>query len=226
MATPGIFPPVRVKGADAELIDGVAVRQNPLPALFDWLKLDENVDLARRLEHGTAPTIHVVYNVPIDAYNPKPGEGESPIDIVEAAFASMELARRRDTRQEVRQTNETAGLARCLDRPGPLLKISAQEIAPERDLAFHNPWDPKPREVLAAAAGGCRAAMERLYEREIAKYGGDTGKIGCSQLLGILTPERAPFISIDAPGLREICAECTRMLTYSSRPEPEQLSLL
>ena len=121
LAAPGLFPPVQPDRTSAErwlrmkplpdhvdLIDGAAVRQNPLPALFAWLKMKEHERVAQEL-CGDKPHdagIHLVYDVPIEPY--RMAEKQTPpesMDIVTAAFASLELSRRRDTKLEWRQTN-------------------------------------------------------------------------------------------------------------------------
>ena len=222
LAVPGIFPPVKLDGR--ELIDGAAIRQNPLPALFDWLR--NHSCEAKKLERASGPSIFVVYNVPIEPYDPRPDEKDRPVDIVDAAFASIELARRRDTRQEVRQTNFIADLVRQLpprdDKTSPdvgrYLKISAAEIAPPDEIRFPNPWDPKPEEVVTAIASGCRASMERIHAAEIAATG--LKEVGCGEIVRAAAPRRNGYPTADAPGLPEICAACPRTLRRRTEAPP------
>jgi len=130
--------------AAVDVVDGAAVRSNPIPAVFDWCNLDENREVARALEdkgsgEKNSATLHVIYNVPID----RPGSltdapPKESIDIVDSALASLELEKQRDTGQEVRQTNFLSGLEKIRERtlggnmPGrTIFKIFADEIAPE-----------------------------------------------------------------------------------------------
>src|SRR5437588_8595163 len=70
--------------------------------------MPEHQAIAKQLcgENAQDAGIHLVYNVPIEPYKADP-EKRAPesVDIVTAAFASLELSRRRDTKLEWRQTN-------------------------------------------------------------------------------------------------------------------------
>jgi predicted acylesterase/phospholipase RssA len=224
MAIPGIFPSVRPKDTDIDLIDGATVRANPLPALIRWLaKHPREAEALKR----DAPSIHVVYSVPIEPYAPKRGQRQEPIDIVEAVSVARELSQRRDTRQEVQQSNFMADLVRTVESirqergPGPVCEFTADEIAPPRDIQFGNYWDPQPQEILAAAASGCKATLERLYPTEIQSLCEGLGTtIPCAKLLAAVAAERQPFFYPDAPGVPEICRECPRVLDYKPPANP------
>ncbi len=87
-----------------DLIDGSAVRENPLPALFSYLRLREPV--AELLSsNGNEPSIHVVYSVPLPSGQPNRSIPDEQTDIVSVGMASLKLAKRRDTQLEVMQTN-------------------------------------------------------------------------------------------------------------------------
>lgn len=140
LAVPGVFPPLQLTKPDEmrqwlsaksmqhpperlDLIDGAAVRQNPLPALFAWL--DDHPSVANELcgIHSSDFGIHLVYNVPTEAYEPEGGKKPPErVDIVAAALASMELSRRRDTKLECRQTNFISEIelwARTMEKAQP-----------------------------------------------------------------------------------------------------------
>ncbi|HTS51560.1 MAG TPA: patatin-like phospholipase family protein [Bryobacteraceae bacterium] len=87
-----------------DLVDGSAVRENPLPALFSFLRLRE--PLAETLSsNGNEPSIHVVYSVPLPSAQGNQSIAEQSTDIVSVGMASLKLAKRRDTQLEVMQTN-------------------------------------------------------------------------------------------------------------------------
>lgn len=232
-AIPGIFPPVckpkselknyTGKADKADVVDGAAVRNNPIPAFFEWCNLDDgNRAVAQALERADQPSLHVIYNVPID----RPGSiADAPppksIDIVESALASLELEKRRDTRQEVRQTNFISGLEKFRrkavgdSKPERVsFQIFADEIAPEQEIGFHNEWEPSRKESLKAAAGGCRAAMETLYRREIKEAKGEAGSLSCIELLRKIAPGRGDYFKFGTSGLPEVCASCGGVLQH------------
>lgn len=183
MRVTGMFEPLRLAGHEIEpwvdaaglrhldLVDGSGISQNPLPALVSWLK-DPHSDrqkLAQRLcgTHIRDKRVHVIYNVPIEPYRPeKSQERPERINIVESAIISRELERRRDTRQEARQTNFISQMELYVQEGGEtagVLPIFADEIAPEYDITFANNLDPAPAEIRAMAASGCRRTLEALY---------------------------------------------------------------
>ncbi len=210
-----------------DLVDGSVIRQNPIPALFRFLKA--NPRLAEELR-GAGPedtAIHVVYSVPATAvvHNAEGTYPEALANIVDVARLSSRLARRRDTQVEVAQTNFMSRLECVNDgRPTPegagadrIWPVFADEIAPERDLGFDNPLSPRRSEVLTRAALGCRATLERLYETEIdqlaesVKAGGR--EVSCAALLGHVASRRlAAITDSPCPGVSEVCEACNRTL--------------
>jgi predicted acylesterase/phospholipase RssA len=276
LAVPGLFPPLQLtKPAQIDqwlskrcrnthltrldLIDGAAVRQNPLPALFSWL--DGHPEVANELcgEGLSDIGIHLVYNVPTEPYQQEPGE-EPPerVNIVTAALTSLELSRRRDSKLECRQTNfvsemelwvrtmenlqpqRAAGVAASASMSStssttPVSSIEApaeeaaasssrafpifvDEIAPERDIKFENYLAPDRKDLLKSAACGCLRSMETLYSERLRLLQASQ-PIDCADLLRQVSPDRSRFISQEAPGLREVCAACTRKLAYRSAHE-------
>ncbi len=229
MCVAGSFPPVPIAKEDldcysapvtpAEVIDGVAVRSNPIPAFFDWCYLPENQQIAQRLESqpGEVPKLHVVYSVPAGAEVTGAPPRES-IDIVDSAMISLALEKRRDTRQEVRQTNFLARLEAVRRRatgkgwtPQGCFSIFADEIAPAAEIAYRNQWEPTRAEGLTAAAQGCANAMETLYRREIHAHA-QSGRVPCSTLIQSLALRRAEYVRGDCCGLPEICSHCSGIL--------------
>jgi predicted acylesterase/phospholipase RssA len=230
LSVPGIFPPETVDARglanysgrwQPQIIDGVAVRNNPIPAFFQWCK--SHSEIARRLENAGGASLHVVYNVPI---RPKGSIADAPprewIDIVEAAKISRALEKRRDTRQEVRQTyfiSRLEGYRRLAVGPReqipakfPRFRIVADEVAPQEEINFSNAWQPARDESLKIAAQGCRETLETLYSGEL-KSAGEEG-MACVTLLCSLAPRRGTHIQSKSPGLPEVCGACTRTLHY------------
>src|SRR5262249_36777356 len=88
LAVPPIFGPVRVTGDDLQhwlepnviadpsnwkqcargidLVDGSVIRQNPLPALYGFLRHSSFAEAMATNNDGAHPAIHVVYGVPIE----------------------------------------------------------------------------------------------------------------------------------------------------------------
>ncbi|HWF10643.1 MAG TPA: hypothetical protein VG297_19380, partial [Bryobacteraceae bacterium] len=72
LTIPGIFPPedslsaselVNYKASGApQLVDGVAVRNNPIPAFFEWCR--SHPEVTKKLEANERASLHVIYNVP------------------------------------------------------------------------------------------------------------------------------------------------------------------
>jgi predicted acylesterase/phospholipase RssA len=145
LAVPGVFPPRVVTNGDVkhwvsqersaslpkrlDLIDGSAVRQNPLPALFSWLRTHQAVAEELGGDDPQDAGIHLVYNVPTQPYKQDAQKAAAErLDIVSAAFASLELARRRDTKMECRQTNFLSELelwVRRAEAAPPLQAVAA-----------------------------------------------------------------------------------------------------
>jgi len=224
---PGLYAPLRLSerrdiehwvDADGleylDLVDGAGISQNPLSALCAWF--GDHPEVGDRLS-GTHPDdrrVHVVYNVPIEPYKPGGGRPDR-INIVQSAFISRELERRRDTRQEFRQTNFMSELELYVRQGGGktgVYPIFVDEIAPEHDITFKNNLDPKSSEVRLVAAAGCRNALETLYRDELRIFGRDP--IQCHTLLRKIAPRRANHISAGCPGVQEICSQCTRELRF------------
>ena len=233
-AVPGVFPPLCKPRSElknytgeadkADVVDGAAVRTNPIPAFFEWCNLDDgNRAVAQALERADQPSLHVIYNVPID----RPGSMEDAppkesIDIVDSALASLELEKRRDTRQEVRQTNFISGLEKFRrkavggSRPERVSwQIFADEIAPEQEIGFRNEWEPSREESLKVAAGGCRTAMETLYRHEIEEAKCEAASsLPCMELLKRIAPGRIDYLNLGPAGLPEVCANCCGVLQH------------
>ena len=234
------------KGLD--LVDGGTVRENPLPALFMFLRLRPGI-AADLSSPGREASIHVVYNVPLPSEEGRGRIKDEDTDIVSVAFASMKLAKRRDTQLEVMQTNFMSLVKREIeDReralpagapttpeplPGPqasdqmkngkLFPIFVDEIAPEQDLSFRNPINPTRAEVLQVVAEGCRQTLQTLYDKALAATGWSGEKtVPCDIFLRRLAELREPGGA--APqwrGLPEVCEHCTRQLvrpTTAQRP--------
>jgi predicted acylesterase/phospholipase RssA len=210
-----------------DLIDGAVVRQNPLPALFSWLR--ENEAVAAQLfgegEHDAG--IHLVYNVPTEPYDADPAKAApDEVDVVTAASVSLELGKRRDTKLEARQTNFISELElrirkACDGKGSPVrgnehgaFPIFTDEIAPETEIAVDNNLDPSRDSILKIVASGCRRSLETLYRFRLKEMAlGDEG-VECVELLREVAPERRPFVTPEAPGLPEICRRCTRRLMH------------
>lgn len=211
-----------------DLVDGSAVRHNPLPALFRYLKQDEK--LAARLNRSDA-LVHLVYNVPI-RWKPEPrecsinDESEEPRlpNIVDTAFSGLQLARRRDSRLEVIRTNQMSRIQRTLQEctgratSPPIHTITVDEIAPQDELQFKNNLKPTETEILSHIAAGCRQTLSVLYGDEL------NGSTNCWEFLRSKAHKRewneAP--SVGLPGLAEVCRHCTRILQPIEKP-PENL---
>lgn len=240
LAVPGLLPPVRVSSEEAErswlsprtrlpegaasldLVDGAAIRQNPLPALFAFLK--SRPELARRLSVGNGPrrpALLVVHGVPVAAG----AAGGEPVpagrvNLVDVGRSALRLARRRDTQLEVEQTNFVSRLeARIGVEAAPpaaaTYPLFAGEIAPEDDLVFANALSPRCDEILGAAAHGCRRTLEALHGEDLARFPGE-GPVRCAALLRRVAPSRGLAGTEPEPGLAEVCQRCLGLL---ARPE-------
>jgi predicted acylesterase/phospholipase RssA len=209
-----------------DVVNGAMIRQNPLPALFNFLR--RNQPVAERLTSGTeAPRIHVVYSVPIAPVPLTADEQRvDPPDIVDVAMASVQLARRRDTQLEVLQTNFTSRLELRIgspaDGPEKLYPIFADEIAPEADISFENALSPSRMEILQVVAAGCRQSLQRLYGAQLAQCPG--GTTTCTELLQSVAPDR-PWAPGRPPGLPEVCRMCSGTLTAPPASSESNLSV-
>ena len=224
LAKPGLFSPVEADpeqwGIDPEevhwpsprskgklhLVDGSVFRQTPLPGLLSWMRYSPAARAGNRVGR-----VHIFYDVPIEA-KPTPDNREK-VNIFEAAGESMNLARRRDTRQQAHHVRFVSRLGRLIpetetsgSRPFPL---DVTEIAPEDDISFENVLDPKRPEVLAQAARGCRRTLEALYGGEC----GVEGDVVCGTFLSSIAPARGAWTQ-HSPGLPEICGHCTQILHF------------
>ncbi len=224
-----------------DLVDGGSVRENPLPALFMFLRLREKIAAALS-SNGKDPSIHVVYSVPLpDDQGPGRMKDEDT-DIVNVALASMKLAKRRDTQLEVMQTNfmsllkseivdqeqvvkAKAQVATATTMPvtGPeaskemkdakLFPIFVDQIAPRQDLSFKNPINPTRNEVLQVVADGCRQTLQTLYHNALAATGRPGEKVPCATFLVELDGLRgSKGARSKICGLPEVCEHCTREL--------------
>lgn len=242
LAVPGVFPPVRVTADEArkswlsprarlpegaaslDLVDGAVVRQNPLPALFAFLK--SQPELAAELAAGNGPArpaILVVHGVPVAV----PGADLVPVPedrrgLVDQGLGALRLARRRDTQLEVEQTNFISRLERLVPREpsapaAPTFPVFAAEIAPGADLRFENPLAPRRDEVLTAAAEGCRRTLALLHASGLRASPGE-GPVSCPAFLRRCGARSDLAPGEKAPGLPEVCGACTGLL---SRPAAE-----
>ena len=236
-AIPGIFPPCLMqedkirshfdeeqeRTSSFQIIDGSAIRTNPIPAFFGWCKQTENRSYVDRMEARSehSPSLHVVYNVPI-GYNGSVQDAPplSCPDIVDSAELALQLEKRRDTRQEVRQTNYASRLE-AVQRAvsgtsakefGPFV-IYADEIAPEKDIGSGDLLSPRPKKLMKIVSSGCRATLESLYRDKIHALGG-SAPVVCSRLLATVAKHRDPTASGHVTGLPEVCGGCTGLLEY------------
>jgi predicted acylesterase/phospholipase RssA len=211
--------------ADLDLIDGAVIRQNPLPALYEFIRRDKT-GLAQRLASNNAPknaAIHVVYRVPVEEKRAAADAAEHVQDIVDVGLLSLRLLQRCDTQLEVEQSNFVSQFALKVNggKPnvtGPYYSIFADEIAPEQDLTFDKkPLNPPQKTILQAVAEGCRRTMQIIYRKELMAFPGTNPEILCGEFLQSVT-KGSRSISADAPGLPEVCSQCTRKL---QRPNDE-----
>ena len=236
LSIPGVLPPQSVvqswvataattNPAAVQVIDGAAVRTNPLPAFFDWCKRLSNPDLAKRLERqdGTTPSLHVIYNVPTgyDGSVQDAPAMECP-DIVDSAQTALHLAKRRDTRQEVRQTNNLSRLEwhrRLLTQNKGVFVILADEIAPREPIDLGNELSPDHDKLRRNVGDGCRATLETLYREDIRVLSNGSPNIPCVRLLARLAPRRAGIMG-NCGGLQSVCDRCTGVLEYRPAQNP------
>ena len=212
-----------------DLVDGAAVRHNPLPALLEYLKTD--VEAAKALIKPDA-RVHLVYDVPI-RWKPEPPETfadpstkerQLP-DIVTTALAGLQLARRRDSRLEVIRTNYISEVERHLEEATGagtdtgVRTITVDEIAPESDLDVANNLRPTETEILTHIASGCRRTLSVLYQDQL------HGKTSCWEFLRGHATKRLwdQILSPGVPGLPEVCRHCTRTLTPAEKPPDKVL---
>ncbi len=266
LAVPGVFEPLHLekprKGKPSirydldrwevenpetalDLVDGSVIRENPLPALFQFLKKPNRESIARQLSSSRKDTrVHVIFSVPLDSRSSSLKPGPLGINIVDVLSTSLRLNRRRDTRLEIQQTNfmseleheyqelirETNTPTREPQRstgktPRNLYPIFADSISPEKELTFKNPLNPDADEVLTMVADGCRRSLEQLYAKKLPNL----AEINCHSFLVQIAPLRnVGPLSPDKPGLPEVCAHCTRKLKRPTvaRELPKELNPL
>lgn len=239
---PRVFAPVHVKGEKAkrwlrtkdlenadtpeefDLIDGGAIRKNPLPALFHWMKEKPEAAELFASKSKQDARIHVIYNVPIEPYDANAGKpGRDRIDLIEAAEVGIMMRARRDTKMEVHQTNFLSEIQSAIEgKAGETqqwVSAFADEIAPAQEIEFRNPLEPSREESLTSAAEGCRRTLCRLYAGEIErmKYRG-RDFVPCGDLLRKVAPARPHDTA--QPGLPEVCEQCTKeMRPYRQPPD-------
>ena len=193
-----------------DLVDGSVIRQNPLPALFGYLReTSAAVEMAAHNDRHH-PAIHVVYGVPIEGRTcAEPNDGVRNT-IVDVGLTSLRLSQRRDTQVEVMQTNVIAGLEEMCPPP-PRSNVThplfADEIAPESDLVFENSLSPTRDEILQGVASGCRRGLETLYagKLSVACRSASSDSVGCHHFL---SGTMGVGLSTVTPGLPEICRRC------------------
>jgi predicted acylesterase/phospholipase RssA len=208
-----------------DLVDGSVIRQNPLPALFTFLRQTPvtAADMETMNDEGR-PAIHVVYGVPVEG---RPGGADGsqdlPNTIVDVGLASLRLSQRRDTQLEVLQSNDIARLQAVIAGTSGASQTRAlfvDEIAPEQDVVFSNHVSPNHGELLDGVAAGCRRSMQTLYAHRLRIHRGapdDAGAIACEQFVRSLD-RGAP--ATGRPGLPEVCGRCTGRLKPPERTGP------
>lgn len=220
---------IKAKTRVLDLVDGTVIRQNPLPALFNFIA--QNKELARQLsstDDKKPAKLHVVYSVPIDPIPPPPEARDCNVSIVDVGLAAMKLSRRRDTQLEVHQTNLLSKVEHQLRLIGSdssgRSPIFVDEIAPTSDKDFKNPMSPTRDEVLTRVAAGCRATLETLYADKLVALRGNEHEecIRCERLIRIEIAQSnswRPLPQGDLPGLSEVCQACTQKLKAPLRQD-------
>jgi predicted acylesterase/phospholipase RssA len=220
---PGWILPGSSENVEVQLIDGAAIRQNPLPAFFRYLRDHEK--LAEQLDDGPNPSIHVVYSVPIEPVRRKgrgAKEGEvrdRDANIVDVGLTALRLARRCDTQLEVMQANFLTDLGRIQKERGAtgsgrrLYFLKADEIAPDPSAPSLADERWSPDAVRRAVASGCKRTLQVIYEKALKEairrnpQEGPDPWVDCKRFAEEQrgagnVPDR------QRPGLPEICARC------------------
>lgn len=227
LALPPLLKPTR--DGKVDLIDGSAVRRNPLPALFSFLKNNKKLAYSMAVDSErncvrTGKSIHVVYNVPIKG-NPESGGKypEEQANIVDVTLLGIRLAHRRDTQLEVKQTNLIGKLEALLWKHKGIppdaehvdaFPLRAGEIAPDFDprVTRSGSLRTSPTEILEHTAHGCWKTLSYLYAAELKKAVSFKRVIRCKEFLLRMAPERREFLEGPAgqpcPGLAEVCSHC------------------
>ena len=238
---PGLLPPQSVarnwvatrtatQPDNFQVIDGATVRTNPLPAFFDWCKHIGDPQLTNLLqrEDGVTQSLHVVYSVPTGYDGSvQDAHGMGCPDIVDSAQTAIQLAKRRDTRQEVRQTNNLSRLEwHRRQLPNTQKKktfvILADEIAPRQEIDLGNGLSPDHEKLRRTVGDGCRATLETLYRAEIRALSRGLAHVPCVDLLRQIAPRRAAAIG-KCGGLQAVCDRCTGVLEYRPEQNPNQV---
>jgi len=236
LAIPRLFAPSVVTGDELkdwleqgkaverlDLVDGSAVRHNPLPALGRFLSEEKNASLADTLSCPDA-RVYLVYDIPIHSKAaPETGELPRMPNVVDTGFAGKRLERRRDSRLEVVRTNHVTQIERALQQATGAVSspevctITVDEIAPAEELTLKNTLQPTETEILEHVATGCRQTLSVLYRGEIEACGGSAE---CGALLHGIARKRA---WTGAPGLPEVCGRCSKTLRVVAPPEDRLL---
>lgn len=218
-----------------DLVDGAKIRQNPLPALFQFLRAPGREALAESLSSKARdPRIRVVFTVPVGEHKSTLKPGPLGVNIVDVALTSSRLNRRRDSELELEQTNFMSALESALrqyapkekpiDRKGrqKLYPIFADVISPENDLSFRNRFRPEAGEVLAMVASGCRRTLETIYRDDLRRFQPGLTEVSCGDFVSTIA--RARNLGVDGPptpGLPEVCGSCACKLRKSATPVPD-----
>lgn len=236
-----------------DLVDGTVVRQNPLPALFSFL--NKNKHIAQQLSEGSPErkSVHVIFSVPLKPRHAPvgdetPGAEASPdvssktraqdaplpvaANIVDVGLLSLQLAKRRDTKLEVQQTNFIGELeAMIIAAKGKsalpewnatlkatgaspaitsidTLPILADSVAPEDEVDLGSRINPDQDKGLQAVAHGCRQMLQRLYAQHVPEH---PGAIQCRDLLAKVWKIKTADVP-EPPGLAEVCSHCTQRI--------------
>lgn len=244
---------------ELDVVDGTVIRQNPIPAFFNFIAEDsELTDSAlansKRPDPELAndskpfdftpakdpqppqsrefakwlstkkddPRVHIVYSVPIDPEERK--EKDVNASIVDVGLAAAKLSRRRDTQLEVHQSNllsQVESQLRALGTKSSRINpIFVDEIAPKCDAQYKNPWSPTRDEVVDRVAAGCRATLEVIYAKDLARLANTRHKelIPCADLMKEVSDRKESQSKV--PGLSEICAVCERSRGRLLKPPP------
>lgn len=213
-----------------DLVDGAAIRRNPLPALFSYLRRHHDQGFVKAMgSDGTDhPGVYIAYSVPITGTGRMATDEADKFDIVKTALLSKDLAARRDTKLERRQTNFISRLVNEAHGSGPqssqhkkpLLSVFAADIAPVAEIEFKNAVSPKRSELLEQCAEGCKQTLGRLYRERIQSLA-PTGTIECHKLMRNVATTRQAYIAQDHPGLREVCAKCDKKVSCAKPPRKQ-----
>jgi len=216
-ALPGIFTPTPLRPGDkswgnfdneqlpVQLIDGAAIRSNPLPAFFHYL--GENSKLGEKLAKDV-PSVHVVYSVPIERRKREtiPDEAANAVDV---GLAALRLTRRCDTQLEVEQTNFMSRLYGVAPADKKFA-VQVDEIAPDPDQPALASLGWSPEAARQAVASGCKRTLQVLHASSLR-----TGLRPCRDFVG--SRVRRGLEPNELPGLPEICQLCDGIL---SAPAP------